>query len=94
MEDMAEFNYLHDATILHNVRRRFRTDDIYTYTGPILIAVNPFRKVDIYGDDVIKRYTNKCVLLFHPFLIEGCPFFPFFSSIFFFFFFSLIKIFF
>ncbi len=59
--DMAEFNYLHDASILHNCRQRFINDCIYTYTGPILIAINPFRKLDIYGDNVVRQYTNKAM---------------------------------
>ena len=29
--------------MLHNLRSRYNLDEIYTYTGSILIAVNPFQ---------------------------------------------------
>jgi myosin heavy subunit len=61
LADMAEFNYLHDASILHNVRVRFEKDQIYTYTGPILIAVNPFKKLELYDDSFVKKYAGKSI---------------------------------
>ena len=42
MEDMVLFNDLGEHALLHNVRKRFRQDQIYTYVGDILVAVNPF----------------------------------------------------
>lgn len=37
--------------------RRYKTDQIYTYMGDILIAINPFKEIDIYGERV-----SACVL--------------------------------
>ena len=53
-----ELVHLHEASILHNVSRRFSQDLIYTRTGPILIALNPFKWLDIYGEDTIQKYRG------------------------------------
>ncbi len=40
---MDDLHPLNEATILSNIEHRFRLDYIYTRTGPILIAMNPFK---------------------------------------------------
>ena len=47
------------ASILTNIELRFRMDRIYTNSGPILIAMNPFKWLPIYGEEVIKQYHNR-----------------------------------
>jgi len=37
-EDMVTLNYLHEPGVLHNLKNRYGLDEIYTYTGNILIA--------------------------------------------------------
>lgn len=37
----------------------FRLDNIYTRTGPILIAMNPFKRLPLYGENVMERYRGK-----------------------------------
>lgn len=39
IDDMTNLNYLHEASILDNLRRRFLHQKPYTYTGDICIAV-------------------------------------------------------
>ena len=50
--DMTELRNLNEATLLHNMRVRYAKDDggVYTSTGHILIAINPFRDLSIYGE--------------------------------------------
>jgi myosin heavy subunit len=50
---------LNEAEILSNIQLRFRMDNIYTRTGPILIAMNPFKWLPLYGEDVIRQYHNR-----------------------------------
>mmetsp|Transcript_7081 Transcript_7081/g.23249 ORF Transcript_7081/g.23249 Transcript_7081/m.23249 type:complete len:853 (+) Transcript_7081:105-2663(+) len=59
VENMDNLEVLHEASILENIERRFRMDLIYTNTGPILIAMNPFKWLPIYGEDVISRFHGK-----------------------------------
>jgi len=58
-EDMVKLNYLHEAGVLHNLRRRYARDEIYTYTGQILIAVNPFQKIPhLYDQAMMEMYDG------------------------------------
>jgi hypothetical protein len=41
--------HLHEPSILHVLCLRFSMDVIYTYTGPILLAVNPFKQLPLYS---------------------------------------------
>ena len=41
--DHTALLHLSDATLLHNTRMRYLRDEIYTYVGPILVSVNPFK---------------------------------------------------
>ena len=51
--------YLNEATLLHNLRKRFMTDDVYTYTANILLAINPYHSLNIYTTDIVKKYQGK-----------------------------------
>ncbi|KAF9159040.1 hypothetical protein DFQ26_006988 [Actinomortierella ambigua] len=59
VEDMADLTYLNEASVIHNLRLRYHSNLIYTYSGLFLVAVNPYRKLGIYTDEVIASYKNK-----------------------------------
>ena len=40
-EDMVKLNYLHEAGVLHNLRRRYARDEIYTYTCLLYTSPSP-----------------------------------------------------
>jgi myosin heavy subunit len=56
VDDLIELTHLHEPAILHALRLRYDADIIYTATGPILIAVNPFKKMDIYSPGIMEKY--------------------------------------
>lgn len=58
MDDMIKMDDLHVGSILYNIRERYRQDQIYTYIGSILLAVNPYMQYRIYGPDAVKRYSR------------------------------------
>ena len=43
---------------LHNLRKRFLSDQIYTSVGTILVAVNPFKLLPIYPPEVLQSYVG------------------------------------
>ena len=56
MLGLGDFN---EPTLLQNTRARFYQDKIYSFIGsPILIAVNPYKKLDIYNDNFIRYFRD------------------------------------
>jgi hypothetical protein len=43
VDDLIGLTHLHEPAILHAIRLRYDADIIYTSTGPILLAINPFK---------------------------------------------------
>jgi len=43
--DLTALSYLHEPAVLHNLKVRYIKDEIYTFTGAILIALNPWKAV-------------------------------------------------
>ncbi|RHZ59360.1 hypothetical protein Glove_364g12 [Diversispora epigaea] len=58
-EDMADLTHLNEASVVHNLRLRYLSNLIYTYSGLFLVAVNPYKKLPIYTDEIIRSYKNK-----------------------------------
>ena len=44
--------------LLSIFQQRYGKGDIYTYTGPILIAMNPFKRVPLYTPQILEVYYN------------------------------------
>ncbi|XP_068614701.1 unconventional myosin-VI-like [Brachionichthys hirsutus] len=60
VDDNCSLMYLNEATLLNNVRVRYKKDLIYTYVANILIAVNPYYDIpNLYGLESIKSYRGK-----------------------------------
>ncbi|KAL0687024.1 hypothetical protein Bca4012_086701 [Brassica carinata] len=59
VDDMTKLTYLHEPGVLSNLQRRYALNDIYTYTGSILIAVNPFKKLPhLYNAYMMEQYKG------------------------------------
>lgn len=50
MDDLAHLNNMHEAPLLHVLKRRFRSDKIYTTCSDVLISVNPYKKIPLLYD--------------------------------------------
>lgn len=48
--NIVELEDLNDASLLESVKKRYKKDLIYTYVGDVLLAVNPYKRVPIYGE--------------------------------------------
>jgi myosin heavy subunit len=59
VNDLIHLVHLHEPAILHSLRIRYDQDFIYTNTGPILIAVNPFKPMaDLYSEECMDVYRR------------------------------------
>nr|GEU97948.1 myosin-9-like isoform X1 [Tanacetum cinerariifolium] len=59
VDDMTKLSYLHEPGVLHNLSIRYQRDKIYTYTGNILIAVNPFQSLPhLYDTHMMEKYKG------------------------------------
>eukprot|EP01031_Cornospumella_fuschlensis_P034491 gene34491-41759_t len=54
VENLINLPYLHEPAILFCLQERYSTGDIYTYTGPILIALNPFKSLPLYSSETLE----------------------------------------
>jgi len=60
--DMITLPHLHEPAILHAIGERFDRGEIYTWTGPVLIAVNPFQRLPLYTNEILEKYRRAGLL--------------------------------
>ena len=58
VSDLVTLMHLNEPCLLHVLHLRFAIDRIYTYSGRILLAVNPFRRVPLYTADILEQYVE------------------------------------
>ncbi|KAI8565380.1 hypothetical protein RHMOL_Rhmol03G0254500 [Rhododendron molle] len=59
VDDMTKLSYLHEPGVLQNLATRYELNEIYTYTGNILIAINPFQRLPhIYDTHMMEQYKG------------------------------------
>ncbi|KAL3812396.1 hypothetical protein ACJIZ3_013664 [Penstemon smallii] len=77
VDDMTKLAYLHEPGVLQNLRCRYDMNEIYTYTGNILIAVNPFQRLPhLYSNHMMEQYKGMALgeLSPHPFAIADAAY--------------------
>jgi myosin heavy subunit len=69
ISDIIQTEYLHEASLLETLRVRHSNatsasssgitcEEIYTYAGPVLLSCNPYKRLNIYGPDIMRRYSS------------------------------------
>ncbi|XP_077453911.1 uncharacterized protein myh14 isoform X2 [Stigmatopora argus] len=59
VEDMADLTCLNEASVLHNLRERYYSGLIYTYSGLFCVVVNPYKNLPIYTETIVEMYRGK-----------------------------------
>ncbi|RCK63086.1 Myosin-2 [Candida viswanathii] len=59
-EDLTSLSYLNEPAVLQAIKLRYSQLNIYTYSGIVLIATNPFQRVEqLYTQDIVQAYAGK-----------------------------------
>jgi len=66
----SEIIYVRMNTLFLNDRSEFRifTDFEQTFIGPVLVSVNPYKKLHIYNEEFMNEYKNSHLFELHPHL--------------------------
>ncbi|KAF8054005.1 hypothetical protein N665_1356s0009 [Sinapis alba] len=59
VDDLMQLSYLNEPSVLYNLNYRYNQDMIYTKAGPVLVAVNPFKEIPLYGNRYIEAYRKR-----------------------------------
>ncbi|XP_005934528.1 myosin-9 isoform X1 [Haplochromis burtoni] len=59
VEDMAELTCLNEASVLHNLKERYYSGLIYTYSGLFCVVINPYKHLPIYSEEIVNMYKGK-----------------------------------
>ena len=58
--DLITLTHLHEPAVVHCLDVRYQQDVIYTATGPVLLALNPFKTCrGLYSESAMKRYWER-----------------------------------
>ena len=59
-DDLIILTHLHEPSVVYCLRKRYARDKIYTSTGPMLIALNPFKHcTELYSEKMMKKYWDR-----------------------------------
>eukprot|EP00043_Microstomoeca_roanoka_P013204 m.129196 g.129196 ORF g.129196 m.129196 type:complete len:1070 (+) comp15693_c0_seq1:90-3299(+) len=61
VEDMVLISKINEDAICENLKKRFMDDLIYTYIGPVLISVNPFKYMTYFTEKEIDMYQGAAI---------------------------------
>ncbi|XP_006757419.1 PREDICTED: unconventional myosin-Ia [Myotis davidii] len=58
VEDLVLLEPLEEESMLKNLQLRYESKEIYTYIGNVLVSVNPYQQLPIYGPEFITKYQE------------------------------------
>ncbi|XP_039937947.1 myosin-3-like [Hirundo rustica] len=59
VEDVAMLIHLHEPAVLYNLKDRYSSWMIYTYSGLFCVTVNPYKWLPVYNPEVVLAYRGK-----------------------------------
>uniref|UniRef100_A0A8C5S8S4 Myosin heavy chain 3 n=1 Tax=Laticauda laticaudata TaxID=8630 RepID=A0A8C5S8S4_LATLA len=59
IEDMAMLTHLNEPAVLYNLKERYSSWMIYTYSGLFCVTVNPYKWLPVYNPEVVSGYRGK-----------------------------------
>ncbi|KAH0629555.1 hypothetical protein JD844_011707 [Phrynosoma platyrhinos] len=59
IEDMVMMTHLHEPAVLYNLKERYASWMIYTYSGLFCVTVNPYKWLPVYNPEVVSGYRDR-----------------------------------
>jgi myosin heavy subunit len=59
-DNVVDLEHFSEETFLSVIRSRFFRDAVYTFVGSILVAVNPYKRLDSYGPELARKAFEQC----------------------------------
>ncbi|KAE9592939.1 putative myosin ATPase [Lupinus albus] len=74
VDDFMKLSFLNEPSVLHNLKFRYSKQMIYSKAGLVLIALNPFKDLSIYGKDYVSAYRQKFIDTPHVYAIADAAY--------------------
>ncbi|XP_023669835.1 unconventional myosin-Ie isoform X1 [Paramormyrops kingsleyae] len=58
VDDMVLLTKINEDAIVENLKKRYMDDYIFTYIGPVLISINPFKQMPYFGEKEVEMYQG------------------------------------
>ncbi|KAK0141966.1 Unconventional myosin-Ie [Merluccius polli] len=58
VDDMVLLSKINEDSIVDNLKKRYMDDYIFTYIGPVLISINPFKQMPYFGEKEVEMYQG------------------------------------
>ncbi|XP_035795364.1 unconventional myosin-Ib-like isoform X3 [Anopheles albimanus] len=64
--DSVLLENLSEESFINNLHQRYKRDLIYTYIGTFLVALNPYKTLQIYSPEQVRKYATKSLFQLPP----------------------------
>jgi hypothetical protein len=63
LSDILKLQSFSEMSLIHNLRIRYSRDEIYTFVGPILISINPYKWLsNLYSEETMTAYHSRQIV--------------------------------
>ncbi|KAH8328088.1 hypothetical protein KR067_003900 [Drosophila pandora] len=59
VQDFVLLDHVSMEKFMDNLRKRFQVGSIYTYIGEVCVSMNPYKQMNIYGPETIRKYKGR-----------------------------------
>jgi myosin heavy subunit len=66
MDDLAKLPSIDPSVVMETLQQRHTKDEIYTKNGAVLVAINPYKPINIYTEAHLKQYKSSMALEQEP----------------------------
>jgi hypothetical protein len=76
VDDILKLRDFSEMSLIHTLRVRYYKDEVYTFVGPILISLNPYKRIkDCYESKTMEAYhgQKQVLLLSYKYLHSSDP---------------------